>query len=52
MPFKPYDAVLNFSDKPIFWQPNPEDPHPCMEVQMKENHIITAVELRGEGGRE
>lgn len=47
-PIHPQDVILQFSDpKPSFWAPVYMDQQPFIEVEFRENHIITAVEIRG-----
>ena len=46
-PPDPYDAILQFSDTLKFWSPQPNDTAPCLEVEFKHNHVLTAVEIRG-----
>jgi len=48
LPVHPQDVILQFSDpKPSFWAPVYLDQQPFIEVEFRENHIITAVEIRG-----
>ena len=48
---KGHGMILQMAEPSKFWIPNPQskDPQPCLEVAFdKENHVITAVELKGE----
>ena len=46
---KGHGAILQIPDSQKFWTPSPpaRDPHPCLEVEFKGNHVITAIELKG-----
>ena len=39
------DTVLQFSDEPKFWVP--ADPEPFLEVEFRENQILTTIDTRG-----
>ena len=47
-PHPPSEAVLHFSDNPQFWCPTDGDQTPTLEVEFRENRIVTALELRGD----
>lgn len=38
---------MQFSDRPRFWCPDVRDPAPTLEVEFKQNRVVTAVEIRG-----
>ena len=42
-----HSAILSFSEPMKFWSPSLTDPHPCLEVEFKRNHVVTTIELRG-----
>jgi hypothetical protein len=47
-PHPPSEAILHFSDQPKFWCPTKDDHTPTLEVEFRENRVVTAVELRGD----
>ena len=51
-PHPPSEAILHFSDEPQFWCPKETDHAPLLEVEFRENKVMTTLELRGdpEGG--
>ena len=46
---KGHEIILQNSGPQTFWCPSPSarDPRPCLEVEFKDNHVITAIELKG-----
>lgn len=46
---KGHEVILQTTESQTFWIPSPpsRDPHPCLEVEFKNNHVITAIELKG-----
>lgn len=46
---KGHEVILHTTDPQTFWTPSPpsRDPHPCLEMAFKGNHVATAIELKG-----
>ena len=47
-PYAAGEAILQFSDEPRFWCPDVKDLTPTLEVEFNKNHIMTALEVRGD----
>ena len=45
--YNPKEAILDFSDQPKFWIPDPQDTNPILEVEFRNNYVITGLEIRG-----
>ena len=41
-------AILNFGVKPLFWEPGECNGNAWMRINLASNHVITALEIRGE----
>lgn len=46
---KGHEVILQTTEPQTFWTPSPpaRDPQPCLEVAFIDNHVVTAIELKG-----